>query len=57
MKLLSINIFIKLQEDAILYLVRWILICGIVLEKKTRFCLSYDSLKWDFIAFKMNIIS
>ena len=22
-----------------------------------RFCLSYDPLKWDFIAFKMNIIS
>ena len=22
-----------------------------------RFCLSYDRLKWDFIAFKMNIIS
>ena len=21
-----------------------------------RFCLSYDPLKWDFIAFKMNII-
>ena len=22
-----------------------------------RFCLSYDSLKWDFTAFKMNVIS
>ena len=22
-----------------------------------RFCLSYDRLKWDFIAFKMDIIS
>ena len=22
-----------------------------------RFCLSYDTLKWDFIAFKMNVIS
>ena len=22
-----------------------------------RFCLSYDPLKWDFMAFKMNIIS
>ena len=22
-----------------------------------RFCLSHDPLKWDFIAFKMNIIS
>ena len=22
-----------------------------------RFCLSYDALKWDFITFKMNIIS
>ena len=22
-----------------------------------RFCLSYDPLKWDFIAFKVNIIS
>ena len=22
-----------------------------------RFCLSYDPLKWDFIAFKLNIIS
>ena len=26
-------------------------------ETSVRFCLSYDHLKWDFIAFKMNIIS
>ena len=24
---------------------------------RVRFCLLYDPLKWDFIAFKMNIIS
>ena len=28
-----------------------------ILKKSVRFCLSYDPLKWNFIAFKMNIIS
>ena len=25
------------------------------MNKSVRFCLSYDPLKWDFIAFKINI--
>ena len=27
------------------------------MTNRVRFCLSYASLQWDFIAFKMNIIS
>ena len=27
------------------------------LTASVRFCLSYDPLKWDFIAFKMNIVA
>ena len=28
-----------------------------LMTMSVRFCLSYDPLKWNFIAFKMNIIS